>query len=365
MNRTLGIPTLALIAAAAMALAAQTAWAQQELLDESDASRRSDAAAANVFQFQFYWENDFEGLKLIDTNDRHFTNGIGISVTGDPDWAEDVAIVLPFGEHFANNATGEVRYAVGAAISQLMFTPENILVSAPQPFDHPWGGYLYGSAFVQRADQRTLDHLQIDLGIVGPSSLAEESQIWIHENFDENRIPTGWGNQLKDEPAVQLTAKRKWRFDLTPDASSNGGWGVQAIPTLGAALGTVYRHVEGGGMLRLGFNLPDDFGPSRLQDFATSEGTPSHGWTGYLFARLTGKAVEHDIFINGSDYRSGPGRDLKNLVGEGQLGIVMRYAGENWNVDLGYSQTYLTEQFDGQDGPGKFGAVTLRFDYRF
>jgi len=53
--------------------------------------------------------------------------------------------------------------------------------------------------------------MEIQLGIVGPASFAEETQSLVHELLASQR-PNGWDNQLKNEPGLAIIYERKLRL---------------------------------------------------------------------------------------------------------------------------------------------------------
>ncbi len=66
-----------------------------------------------------------------------------------------------------------------------------------------------------------MDTTEIQIGMVGPSSLAEDAQKFIHKVRDLQR-PNGWDNQLKDELGLALAFERKWLYHPT----SHGGFAL-------------------------------------------------------------------------------------------------------------------------------------------
>ncbi len=309
------------------------------------------------FTVTAYWENDGAHLKRNNANDRHYTNGTAFTFSHQPAWAEGFAETLTLGESFNKTAAG---YIVG----QLIFTPENINTSSLVRTDRPYAGYLFAGAYLQRANDNVFDHAQLDLGIVGPSSQADRFQKDVHDWVDDD-APMGWDNQLRDEFTAQLTLRRKWRLDEETVKFMDTSLNHQLIPQVDLAVGSVYRHVSAGATWRIGINLPDDFGPGRLADVASATGTPSKETGGYGFVRVTGRAVEHDLFLEGSTYKSSHGVDAETLVGEIQAGLAVYCDYKDWQLQANYSQTFITEQFDGQDGTDSYGALMLSASHGF
>lgn len=313
--------------------------------------------APSLFTITVYEENDSVRIKPNNPTDRHYTNGTAISFAHQPAWADKIAPHVPLASHF-----DQPRTAAGYIAGQLIFTPDNINTRKIIRDDRPYAGYLFGGAYWQRADNTTFDHFQLDLGVVGPSSGADDTQKIVHDYFD-GQEPNGWNGQLRDEFTAQLYARRKWRIPLTQQNSpiEGTGWQTQLIPQVGIALGSIYRHLEAHATLRAGFNLPDDFGPGRLADVAAATGTPRQGWGAFGFLRAGGRLVEHDLFLEGNTFKDSHHVSAKPLVGEIQAGVAVQYHRDNWGLELGYSQTYMTRQFDKQEHTSSFGALTLAF----
>ena len=325
--------------------------------DEIEAGLIPAVEAHDPITINGYWDNDGGYNKRNNIEDRHYTNGFGFTFSHRPQWAEDLAEHVPFAEAFDPSQT---ETAAGYVIGHLMFTPDNIEIAAPQPLDRPWAGYLYAGVYWQRADDRVLDHVQFDLGLVGQSTGAEELQKWVHD-LVEGIEPAGWDNQLTDEPTFQFTAKRKWRFDIFEGFEPIEGIRFEAIPHVGGALGTVYINAEGGIMGRVGWNLPDNFGPGRLDDPVAATASQGEGWSAYAYAQGTGRAVGHDIFLNGGVFEDGPSVDIMEIVGEFRTGVALEYACTRYTYGFTYSQTFQSKTFESQTTGDEWGTFALSF----
>jgi hypothetical protein len=341
--------------------------ARGELLAEAAAEMQTPAAIADGtpertrrFIFETHWENDSYLFKPNNESDRYYTNGSEITLAWQPEWADAVAPSMPFAKLF-----GPARTAVGVAVGQLMFTPEDTSIRALQPNDRPYAGYLYAGLYWQRANEVTLDHFQIDLGVVGPNSLAKDAQITIHKIVDDS-MPRGWGNQLDDEVTVQFHFRKKWRWsgDIPTGPQEVLQW--QIVPQAGIALGTAYRHLDGGILGRVGFNLPDDFGPGRIGEpaDATGEAGPE-GWGAFIFGRAGGRIVEHNMFIEGNNFRDSHGVDEQTLVGEVQVGAGLRYRRGRFNAEATYYQIFQSKEFKLQTSGQELAGWTLVAGWAF
>jgi len=309
-----------------------------------------------------YWENDSVFFKPNHSTDRWYTNGVGFSVQWHPRFAADLAAYLPFAEQFGEPD----RVPFGVTVGQLMFTPDDINNPNLIRDERPYAGYLYGAAILQRVRGDTMDHFQLEIGQTGDASLAEDAQKAVHDLFDDEE-PRGWDNQIQDELQVQAYLRKRWRLDVLAmlgEAPTEAAWGVELIPEVGAAVGTVAIRAEGGAILRAGWRLPDDFGPSRLQNIA-APAVKQDGWSIYGFIRATGQWVAEDRFVEGSYSRGGHGLDHEPLVGEFEFGTNLAYTRADWAVRLGYSQTYRTPTFKDQPVWHGFGAWTLSVQHWF
>lgn len=299
-----------------------------------------------------YWDNDGGPLKRNNIEDRHYTNGFGFTLAHQAEWAEWLNERLPFGDEFDRTAGG---YMIG----QQMFTPENIETTAIIDDDRPYAGYLWAGVYFQRANETTLDHLQIDLGVMGDWSQADTLQDEIHE-WTDGIQPQGWANQIGEQVTFQATYRRKWRFDLNPIDIGETRIESQFIPQAGLTLGTVHRFVEGAGLLRVGYNLPDDFGPGRLTDVASATGEPRDGFYLYGYGRVAGRVVEHNATLEGNPWSDDPHTvDEEPLVGELTAGLATGYRWDRWAAEVSYSQTYISEEFEDQDASDGFGSLAI------
>lgn len=99
---------------------------------------------------------------------------------------------------------------------QAMYTPENKTRTDVIPDDRPYAGLLYlGLAWNRRihpqaARYEMLDVRELTLGVIGPWSLAEQSQDLVHRARGIERF-RGWDNQLHNELAFQMAMERKFK----------------------------------------------------------------------------------------------------------------------------------------------------------
>ena len=159
----------------------------------------------------FYFENDFFG----DT-DRYYTNGIKLSwISPDltsyaqsgklPEWALPIVHWLPF-----INDQGLQRN-IGLSMGQNIYTPRETERKDLIIDDRPYAGWTYFGIAFHSKNERRLDSMEIQLGMVGPLSFAEQTQKFVHR-LGNWQCPEGWEHQINNEPGVALVYERKWRF---------------------------------------------------------------------------------------------------------------------------------------------------------
>jgi len=233
------IPTASGLIAVGFLTFASTAAMARERAEEDD---------KGIFNVVF--ENDiFAG------SDSDYTNGVRFSWLSSedqmPDWAQAVGNVLPV----ANE--GHQRFSIAAG--QNIFAPEDLSRRDLIVGSQPYAGWLYGSVGMVSDTGETLDNLVLTLGVVGPLSLAEETQKFVHRIVDSPH-PEGWDNQLENEPGFILTYERKWRslYEASPF-----GLGVDVTPHVGVNLGNINTDASVGATLRVGYDLPADYSPPR------------------------------------------------------------------------------------------------------
>ena len=332
------------LAALAGVLIFASAFAQADDMADSRADKPVNDKERGILSVQI--ENDLFGSG----EDRHYTNGIRLAWLSAenkvPDWVRNAARLLPL---FAVNGKLRTSYEIGHNI----YSPDDTSTTALIPDERPYAGYLYaGVGLISDTGQR-LDNLQLAIGIVGPSAFGEQVQRNWH-NFINTTDPKGWDNQLKDELTIMLTYERKWRRFHEFKA---GGLGVDLTPHVGAALGNAFTHAAAGVTVRIGDDLPNDYGPPRIRpslpgsDFFVNR--DKFGW--YLFAGFEGRLVGRNIFLDGNTFRDSHSVDKRHLVGDFQTGVAFSYG----RARLAYTYVYRTKEFRQQDAADQFGSLSL------
>lgn len=298
--------------------------------------------------FSINIENDIFG-----GNDGHYTHGMRLAWVPDqrqpvPQWARSFAELMPW---FPND--GNIRY--GYAIGQSIFTPSDIKVSNPPKGERPYAGWLYGSIGLGIETGRVVDQFGLTVGMVGPASGAEKVQKWVHKQVGSDR-PMGWDTQLKNELGVVATWQRSWRGIAKAKVLGNE---LDLGAHLGGAVGNVFTYANTGLMVRFGPNLPNDYGPSRIQPGlpGSADFAPARDFRWYAFAGIEARAVARNIFLDGNSFRDSRSVDRRNLVGDVQFGVVLDWE----DVRVSYTHVIRSKEFHGQDKKDVFGSLTFAF----
>ena len=297
----------------------------------------------------FLLEND-----LFYDLDRHYTNGVELAwspAVGDtPAWAGRTAARLP---GFPADGAVRVAYALG----QSLYTPDDITVKNPPKNAQPYAAWLHASVGLLSERNGRRDQIALSLGIVGPAALGEITQKTVHRIVGSPQ-PKGWDTQLDDEPAVLLLYQRSWR--QARGRGRGGYFAYDFTPHLSGALGNVFTYADLGAVARFGHELPDDYGPLRIQPSLPGTGFrqgkargTGFGW--YLFGGVEGRAVIRNIFLDGNSFGDSRSVDKRTLVSELQVGLAVAWR----DVSLAYTHVWRSAEFRSQDAYDEFGAISL------
>jgi hypothetical protein len=315
----------------------------------------SQPAREDQFLVDFAFEDSGDVLTPVNAYDRHYTAGERLTVAFWPQWADDLAEVFPLHSQFETARDGtpiKPQTAAGFFVGQDIYTPAHSTDPSRQDA-WPFAGFLYTGGFWQRASDFRLDHVELDVGITGPSSLASESQKAVHDAIGE-ADPVGWEHQLPGEVGFNLIVSRHWDFDLL---SNQEGWGVDAIPEVQLTAGTMNRNAEGGGIIRAGWQMPHDFGPGRIHD--QSAYTAHSRQTGfYFFVGGDGRGVQYDWALDGTEFRDTVHPGSLPWVAEADTGLMLDVGK---HLHISYVWSVLTHQMRGQDGYDGYGGVHLTY----
>ncbi len=276
----------------------------------------------------FYWHND----AFLNVDGGGYTNGAffsfyDISSQGgdyDTPW-----LLRPLLGRLIRDTDNQWEMT-GHTLGQMMVTPKDIKIADPDPNSAPYAGLLFLRSSYLAVHEDYADQLSLTLGILGPSSGAEEVQKFVHKLVGANE-PQGWDHQLKDEPVAQLSRSRVWRF-----AGEDTGSAQTDLLVLGEVAG---GNLESG----VGSAVIARYGQGLKQSFATAaqmtERMPNpialdQGW--HVYGGITGGYLYNQIFVNGNTFRDSPEADLRHWQHSFVGGAS--YSWQDWSLSLSYFQ---------------------------
>ena len=134
------------------------------------------------------------------------------------------------------------------------------------------------------------------------------------------------------------------------------------IPHVGCSLGNIRTDLNAGAFLRLGYNLPQNFGISLIDDTAPSiapyKAEKNQRFSCYIFAGAQGRVLGHNIFLDGNSFRHGHNLDNENPVGDFIWGggiLLFQH------VEASFTGVIRGRQFETQrGGDDAFGSITIK-----
>jgi hypothetical protein len=257
---------------------------------------------------RFYIQEENDWFSSGGKSDNNYTQGLFFNYKNTyenyPKFIKQTSLLIP---NFQDKKTDIVHLELG----QKIYTPEDLKKEELIERDNPYAGWLFGSIknISLTEDKRTTT--AITLGIIGPESLAEQTQTGFHElcNCD---IPKGWGNQLETEPGFIYTHLQEWIDCNWKFAKLYSG--------LQFRLGNVHTDAQYFEEIKFGPDLPQ-FNEIPINSY-------------YVFTRLTGITKARDIFYDGNTWRDSHSVDTKRFLAESKSGLVFLY--EGWKLGLNY-----------------------------
>ena len=278
-------------------------------------------------------------------SDRYYTNGLKLSYTGAGD--DFYTSRLQFAVLNLFVPDGRQAYQT-VSIGQKMCVPGEITDPDPPAWDRPYAGWLYASFGSHLASENRLDSFAVNLGVVGPISLAEDAQKFWHSLIGAE-WPMGWHEQIKNEPGIILSYEHTERF-VREKITEN--FATDVLGSARAELGNVSTQATLRAFWRFGFNLPYSFQPNRIDssdgnDVQWRPSEKSADWHLFMYGGGAARFVGYDITLNGNTFADSRSVVPKWLVGEIMAGVSARY--KYIQADLNWTLT--SAEFNNQQYP--------------
>jgi len=313
----------------------------------------------------FYLEND-----VLNHTDAQYTSGIKLTWMSKNlnDYCDTGAVPglvchtiekIPFmnNQGFQKN----ISFSMG----QNIYTPNDTTRKDLIKDDRPYAGISYLALGFISKNQKRMDALEIDAGIVGPHSYAEKMQFFFHRLIGSQEAK-GWSNQLKDEPILDLIYERNWKAAAF---NTENGFGYDFIPRAGFSIGNFLIAASIGAEMRIGFNIPNDFG-TYLIGPCSDTNTPlndkdprissDHSHFGiHFFMGFDGSAIARDLLLDGNTIADSHSVDKKPFIHRyfGGVGVLIN------RFKITYANVKESKNFSTQKRGENYGSLTVSYSY--
>ena len=302
----------------------------------------SAAAQTAAYKNEFGFRSDNDAY-LAYGQDRYYTNGLFITF-----------------RHAADQSRlkGKVNKRIWELeAGQKIYNPISGFITEEDAIDRPFAGYLYGGASMNwlYSSENNLK-LSLELGTIGPSSLAEDGQVLLHDVIGFYEIK-GWDSQVKDELGVN--AKLEYNHFIHRSSSLKNDFTLTSHVRLGntfssAGVGLLFRS----GILNQLFNSATT--SSLLSN--NSKTAPLNEKEFFFYAQPSLSYIAYDATIEGGMFRDDKGPvsfDVKPIVFSQQMGFL--YSKKRWTVD--FSVIFKSREVKSKARAHQYGSAALY--YRF
>ncbi len=240
-----------------------------------------------------------------------------------------------------------------------IYTPADIKLAQQPQYDRPWAAFLYGSVGLANITYNDglpfhVDEMEFTLGVVGPEALGEQAQKFIHKYVSNSPEPMGWDNQLNFEPGIVISWQRRIPYALSYDTDY---FHARLEPNFSVSLGNIRTNAAAGATLVIGSAKKQDT-PPRVRPAIPGTGmffTKNHKFNWQIFAGIDGRAVAHDIFLDGNSFSDSHSVDKEYFVGDASAGFSLIYD----DYRLSYTINARSKEFKRQEHESIFGSITL------
>ena len=281
---------------------------------------------------EIYFKASFDN-DIFDNTDRFYTNGIRLDLIHPVFQRSPIRYVqIPYWR-------AGINY-YGIALVQNMYTPFTTKVGGIHSGDRPYAAYLYfaGYKITNDAANRYRQASEIDMGVIGPSSMGDHVQSIVHTTVPTNNEPLGWEYQVQDD--LVLNYRFSLEKGLFPQKKN-----TEINVFANAALGTLYTNISGGFYFRAGVFNPY-FINLGLQKKRMNRALNLKNFQWFFFINTGMKVVGYDATLQGGMFNhSSPytlsADQISRVIFQGSGGVVLTYGA----VRLECEQFLLSPEF--------------------
>lgn len=291
-----------------------TSIAQAQAIDNTQAFRNIQS---NHY-FRVYYENDF-----FTGTDRDYTQGILL------EWVNPSIRHFPLTALLWRPKHGAVKY--GLALENNGYTPNHIDKAPIQYGDRPYAGVLLLKTFLTavNTDRHERVSTTLSTGLIGPWAGDEDMQKDIH-HWIHYIQPLGWGNQVKNDVALDYQLNYEREFLSWKDYFSLSSYAT-------ARVGTLSTKASAGITVILGnFYSP----------FSLAKKEPAKKIQFYVYDLPACSVIGYDATLQGglfdrSSVYTIPEKDINRITFVNRWGIVVIFR----RLYLEYYQSGTTQEF--------------------
>lgn len=234
------------------------------------------------------------------------------------------------------------RSGFGAiAVSQKIYTPDNITDVDRQKGDRPYAGLLKADFISIPASSRSAPRIitGLTLGIVGPAAGAFEMQSAIHSlNKSVDNSPKGWKNQIDNAPYINI-------FAVLTSTGFSGKYGGVFFSTA-ATLGTGTISMESALISRFG-NIKVVYSPTGEYLFLPPQ--KKSGFFGAVYSGIRGEAKFYDALLSGGITGESPYTlnfdEISKFIAKFDVGCFFAYN----KIGIFAEYSLITPEFSGAE----------------
>lgn len=248
-----------------------------------------------------------------------------------------------------------IRFAVG----QNMYTPYDLRNADQVPGRHPYAGYLYGAVGyrdpVSYGSFTAYDDYELQIGVLGPSSCAEQTQKYIHKILG-CKYPAGWEHQLHDEFELQGVYWKgvDWRI-----AGREFGWSAHWSGEIGGMLGILQIAPGVNTELKVGYGFGDAERGHEMHVRAVAR--PE--WSVYALAGAEGRYWVRNELLDGNAGYVG-NHDTMTVEKERWTGVLKAGVGARYRgIEARMLWVFPSREYRTQERTPNFASLEFGFSF--